>query len=300
MLGTIEVVNRGFTDERPVTLHAFPAEPTILTSPASGRITATTCRKDSTITSGSAPFSVNGRAIVALKTAVPLWRELAVGDSGSDVRALQEELQRLGFSVAADGTLGNTGIGAVNTLRGAPEDDTSSLLAADVLWIPDVTNQVLECSGELGRFVAAGDPLATLRSGDGSAAVVDSPSNLIPGPRALRIGEVSAPVSDDGRVTDEKLLRAISEAAGAVDPDASGARAVVAASLLLEPVTVGVVPASALVAIEGDRACVVGPDGPAQVRLVSSQLGETYVLPSLHGELPARVEIQPDQTTTCG
>ena len=42
-------------------------------------------------------MKVNGVSVVALATATPMYRDLATGDKGDDVLALNNELARLGL-----------------------------------------------------------------------------------------------------------------------------------------------------------------------------------------------------------
>ena len=46
------------------------------------------------LTSGKTAMKVNGVSVVALATATPMYRDLATGDKGDDVLALNNELAR--------------------------------------------------------------------------------------------------------------------------------------------------------------------------------------------------------------
>ena len=94
------VTQRSFDDARTVELALTLGADVSLTAPASGRVTALTCRPDTPFSSGGSNLSINGAPLLNLATAVPLWRSLGVGDEGADVLALREELIRLGSNVA--------------------------------------------------------------------------------------------------------------------------------------------------------------------------------------------------------
>ena len=53
------------------------------------------------LVSGRAAYQVNGRAVVALNTATPLYRDIRPGDVGQDALAVNNELNRLGYSSGA-------------------------------------------------------------------------------------------------------------------------------------------------------------------------------------------------------
>lgn len=59
-----------------------------------------------TLNAGNVVTWINGRPIIALKGAFPLWRDLSEGDKGDDVRELQVALNELGYGIATDGVFG--------------------------------------------------------------------------------------------------------------------------------------------------------------------------------------------------
>ena len=69
---------------------------------ATGTVTADW--SGSGLTSGRAAYQVNGRAVVALNTAIPLYRDIRPGDVGQDALAVNNELNRLGYSSSPDST----------------------------------------------------------------------------------------------------------------------------------------------------------------------------------------------------
>jgi len=59
---------------------------------------------------------VSGRPVIALRGALPAFRDLTVGDQGEDVRRLQGALRECGYAVAADGEFGALTATAVTAL----------------------------------------------------------------------------------------------------------------------------------------------------------------------------------------
>ncbi|WP_297555654.1 peptidoglycan-binding protein [uncultured Actinomyces sp.] len=59
-----------------------------------------------TLNAGNVVTWINGRPVIALKGAFPLWRDLSEGDKGEDVRELQVALNELGYGIATDGVFG--------------------------------------------------------------------------------------------------------------------------------------------------------------------------------------------------
>lgn len=59
---------------------------------------------------------VSGRPVIVLRGSVPGYRDLTVGDSGSDVRQLQSALRACGYRIAVDGELGAATAAAVASL----------------------------------------------------------------------------------------------------------------------------------------------------------------------------------------
>jgi peptidoglycan hydrolase-like protein with peptidoglycan-binding domain len=83
----------GFGDESPLVL---PLEGTLTSLPSPGDV----------IEEGSVIATIDGRPIVALAGDTPLWRDLGPGvDDGADVLAVEQALERLGFTADFDVTV---------------------------------------------------------------------------------------------------------------------------------------------------------------------------------------------------
>jgi peptidoglycan hydrolase-like protein with peptidoglycan-binding domain len=83
----------GFGEESPLVL---PLDGTLTSLPAPGDV----------IAEGTVVATVDGRPVVALTGSTPLWRDLGPGvDDGADVLAVEQALQRLGFTADFDVTV---------------------------------------------------------------------------------------------------------------------------------------------------------------------------------------------------
>lgn len=298
------------TDEVPVILQDFddaqavealversPAVP--LVSPLPGRVTSLDCRPGHVLESGHANVAVDGAAVLNLATRVPLWRDLTIGDVGDDVRAVQEELARLGLPVHADGTLGAASIRGLASLLSAvggtplPDD---SIPMGRILWLPGPTVSIESCEIALGTPVEAGGVVATAAGPPAEIRVQQSPAGLLPGDRILDVDGLSAAVDADGRVSDAAGRAALSAAPSvraALASEDSAAR--VSATLRLSmPVQVGVVPPSAVYAIDGADACVLVAGTSRSVHIQGSQLGQTFVTFE-DGQIPGSVAATPNE-----
>ncbi|QTX05331.1 peptidoglycan-binding domain-containing protein [Agromyces archimandritae] len=271
---------RSFDDARPVEIAFTIDEPVPIVSPASGTITGTNCAAGVALRSGASDFQVNGTPIVNLATEVPLWRDLRIGDSGEDVLALQEELARLVGGVTADGVLGSGSIAAFDELRPAhvPASTEPVIAVGEVLWLPADSTLVTSCAVPLGASVEAGARLVEVAGAPAQAALTAIPERLIDGERKLLIGDVVVPLDDAGVVGAEADRAALADTPVVRSALASDPPQTVSGELsLLEPIEVGAVPPSALYRVDGDDACVLVDGAPIPVRIIGSQLGETFV-----------------------
>lgn len=95
---------------------AAAGEETVTALPAAGEV----------IGVGNVIYALDGRPVLALRGATPLWRDLTLGDSGDDVAALRAALAELGYD-AGDQTQRTydealaSAVGALYRDRGYPE-----------------------------------------------------------------------------------------------------------------------------------------------------------------------------------
>lgn len=314
---SVPVATQSFDDRRSVTVGFALGSGASLTSPGDGMITSFACTRGAALVSGESGLSLDGRPVLTLATAVPLWRDLTRNDRGDDVAALQRELARLGEPVTVDGVLGRETLDALERrfrsigdvpppepTATAPDDSTPDardvVLASRILWIPSPAVVVDECAVSTSAPTTAGEPLATLGAGLSAVAVEQMPGDLVPGERALVVDGEALPVDADGTVTDAAALATIASSSSVREATLGEATTFTATLDLVEPVEIAVVPPSAVVGVDGATGCVVADDAPARVDVVGSQLGQTLVRFVEGTAIPTAVALAPPETTSCG
>lgn len=296
---TFEVRSATFDDVRSVRLAVARGEESGLASPGSGLVTRFDCRPGSTIESGTAPLWLDDAPVVALATTLPLWRDLPVGTEGNDVRALQEELTRLGHPVEATGTLGTKTLRAVNALFDDLGDPSAltSVPRSRLLWIPEPSVTVAECSVTTGSQLEAGAELVVTPGTLAGVALRDgAPSDLVAGARTLRVDGIDVAVEPQNPITDPALLAQL-DAAPSLQQAGTGDEAPVGQLRLAEPVDVSVVPPSAVITAPDGTTCVTTDAVPHRLRVVGSELGQTFVL--FDGTPPTAVDTSPRPDSAC-
>ncbi|MFK4729434.1 peptidoglycan-binding domain-containing protein [Agromyces mediolanus] len=293
------MTDREFFDERPVSVAIEPTPDLAVLSTTAGVVTMLDCRRGATIESGSVPIAVDGRPRLALSTTTPPWRDLEAGAEGPDVLALQEELQRLGFPVVADGELGAASIAAVELLRTGVSSGAREIRASDLLWFPARTATIRSCGATLGAPIEVGTTLFDLPGRAASATITDYPGDLLPGDRAIVVDGTRFDIAPGGLVDEAEAVAALEAAARARAAESGeGAGTVTVALILREPATVGAIPPGALYDVVADRGCVISEGRPVRVRPVASQLGHVFIAP-IDGRLPRSVQIAPSGDRPC-
>lgn len=285
-------------DEQPATLAVTASPAATLSAAMPGTVTSTTCVAGGSATSGSAALSVNDETLIYLATSRPLWRDLAVGDEGADVRSLQEELVALGHAIRPDGRFGSATLRAVvEVARKAGVSDAATwadLPHSRVIWLPASTVQTVTCDRQLGDRVSEGDPVATLVGGVAAAKVAPLPQNALSGDRVVVVGDLTLPVDASGsipagddlaRLAQSSAYREHLDDAGTgpsgagPSGDGSAGAGLSVQYRLATPVSVFSVPAASVYGTHGASACVVADGQGITVTIVGSQLGQTFVVP---------------------
>lgn len=287
-----------FDDVRTVQLSVAAAAPIHLFAPSSGRLTAFACEQGGIVRSGEAPLSIDGSPKLALATTAPLWRDLTVQSRGDDVRAVQDELTRLGFPVVSDGVFGQGTLIALKRLLrgiGAPVDGDTVPLAS-IIWIPEASTTIATCETSVGADVTSASSMATFASVSPRVNVVALPQNLVPGARVVQIGVATFPMQDNGEVKVSDLASLGITAPS--DTGNSAAKPIDAQLALADPVAVSIVPPNAVYRIEGAEGCVSFGRAAYRVHLVGSQLGQSLVTFS-GSPTPSRVDVPPRSDKPC-
>lgn len=272
------VSEQDFADPRAVDVEVTEVPPMSLPTNVDGTITAAACRAGGELLSGESTFAVQGTGLINLATDEPLWRPLHVGDRGDDVAALQKELVRLGQDIPVDGVFGARTLKAaavvIPAVRHADHVDP-----AQVLWLPAREAEILSCPAHRGEDVMVGDPLVEIDGGGTGIIVSRLSEDALPGPRELVVDDLIIPLSGEGDI-DNAGLRADLLATDAYR-GAKGESAVTklpGTARLSETVKVSSVPPSAILQGEGDMTCVTDGAKTIPVRIVGSELGQSFVL----------------------
>lgn len=268
------------TDERTVkiSVQRTPAPPLIIG--LSGRVTSTACRPGAELKSGQVVARINETPVIALATASPLYRDLAEGAEGDDVKALQRELARLGNKVETNGKYGPKTTAAMKKLQkaaGVAAPD-GKVAAGGVLWLSAPSVVPDTCELVQGAFVSPGQIFAKVPARLTAITVKSMPENIAAGERVIDVFGVQGPFSADGTATDPEFLRAVTATQEYRALEAAEKESDLTAILSLkEPVRALKVPPGALFAVEGDTGCVQMDGRALPVKIVGSRLGATLV-----------------------
>ena len=299
-----------FDDARTVQLSLEIGEDRELVVPNDGRVTATACEPGGVIASGFVAGSVSGASVLALHTSVPLWESLAPGDSGDDVNALRRELVRFGADLAEEGAVDAAMLSVVGSLfsgDSAQPEPLEDVPIDRVMWIPQPEVTMLECAAAVGADVQHGDPYGTVAGPLLGAAVQDTPADLAPGPRTLRVAGVEAEVDAAGAVTSPEALAAIAAtdgfqaSRGALgDEGAPAAPTMVAELALTSQMQAWTIPATTVFDVTDGLGCVTSGDTVLAVKIVGSQFGKTFVVPAESAaRMPATVRVPETTVESC-
>jgi hypothetical protein len=296
-----------FNDPRTVSVTVTDPRTRPVLLQGSGMVTADSCEPGLEVRSGDVAASLNGRPLVLLATKTPLWRDLKVGDRGSDVRDVADELARLGYLKDADrsGTLSLAISEAMHELLsergGTSRSSDPAVPLAALVWLPSRKAAVLTCEIDAGQRVEPGDPWATLARVGATLRVADLPEDAATGPRTLVIDEVSVPLDENDQI-DAEGAKAILESDRVRAWRDAGSNGKITGTLeLSEPIPAGVVPPAAVFAPSSDTPCLVDGSGTATpIEVLASQLGSTLVRPrSPDQHLPQHVQLDIDGAGTC-
>lgn len=293
-------------DARSVTINAEEVSMAPVVAPRSGMVTSSNCKPGAELKSGQSLMNIDGRAVMMLATAEPLWRSLKVGDTGSDAESLNNALKSLGVGEVSGNAVTEATIAAfkqASANAGAPLDKNVNVIAvSDAAWLPADGVKVSGCPAPVGQMIGASQPIAQLPDMASSAQAQSLPTGAAAGERVIQAGDATIDIDAQGAVGD---LTAFSRSSAFIQSAAnqSGVRQVNVQWVLKNPVTVGVVPAAAIGTMGGAdvstgavQACIVvtneasedtGADTTVPVTIVGSMLGRTYVQNARDGGIPA-------------
>ncbi len=297
---SVNVTQVEFVDTRTVEVQLIEQPGSGLLAPRAGRITASNCTVGGAIESGASTVSIDGSVILNLATATPPWRDLRYGSRGDDVRALQQELVRLGFLDHADGVVGWATLRAFSrAMEHAGGTAPSGVIPAErIAWLQQTGSSAQSCPS-LGGFAQYGESLVSFPARFTAATVVRTPDGLAPGDRVLLVDGETVALNDELRVTDPESLVRIAESDQFEQMSRSEQPGPLRLQMsLAEPLTASVVPPSSIFGTQGSAGCVIESGEVREVDLVGSELGTTLVtFPA--GEPARTVQVHPDKSLSC-
>lgn len=270
-----------------------------LTWRGSGVVTGITVSNGEILNSGTTFFQVDGMPIIALYTAVPLYRDLTTDAVGPDVGALRDELGRLGYAVSPSSGDHNRydwslqqavrELQRSNGLSGDLVDGNINL--ARIVWIPQTSLTLSDSALVWGQDApqqigASSTTLASL--------TVTMPSELAPGKRLVIMSNTQTSLPENGVITDATFLDAVrqsDEFRQWLTLPAEQRKNLDAAIQLQEPVDALRVPAGSVFGIrDDDSACIQSHGRKIPVTLYGTLNGYAMVVPSRHAK-PSTVDI---------
>lgn len=259
------------------------SDPTeLLWSGAEGLITSVNLAKGDEVASGQLVATVNGSGVIALTTKQPMYRDLALDDTGPDVTYLASALQELGLlSESASSNLFNADIAtAVRRLNMSRGVDSAVFSAMHTMWLPanftvDTTMlKVGTLSPGLGSVAITG--VAELTDAYVTVAESDGPSNNRPfrfndrHERKVEVEESVYRLSEDGSIRDLQRL--------ALSANREVERIEGAVVELVTPLTTYRIPSSAVLSSSGGGFCVVDEAGSTTpIEIVDAGAGSVQV-----------------------
>lgn len=296
-----------FDDPAQATLRADNVRATSLRSNADGTLSEFSCAAGLSLESGDVIASVNGEPQIVLHTSMPLWRNLAVNDTGKDVGALRAELTRLGSGVGEGARVDRAVRAAIRQFfidRNVSFGNANSVVSlTNIVWIPAPVVSIASCTAGVGDRLTAGAELLTLDPLVSSLSVSSPQAQAVEGERMFELDGVTVVVDSDGRVTDPAVIAALMATSSArrwisSDTAIDGLSVV---WRLADPLVVASVPPSSLAQVDGRSACLLVPEGNSiRVTIVSSLLGRALVnAAEPGGELPDVVLLNSGGTSAC-
>lgn len=238
----------------------------------------------------------------------PLWRNLVKGDKGSDVEGLQKALVELGYALAIDGEVGDYTLRAVADLQGitsaAGIREFESISPGMFLWLPAKSVTVGKVRLAVGQKIAAGDEVIELDRSIRSISVAQVPSDVIDAEHVLVFDDKEFTVDKSGKLVDpsSENLALIRQSHVFKEWEKSStdgnSQLSVPLKLQTEIQAVSVSP-SVVYGIEGNTGCVSDGQRSYKVKLIGSELGQTYVQFDKDVEVPQALSNEVGAQPSC-
>ncbi len=263
-------------------------------SPASGTVTSVDVPGDRAVVAGDVVFTVDERPVVAAAGSVPAYRDMAQGDSGADVRQLQQLLVDRGASLSVDGRFGAGTWRAVVAWQKAVGFTADGVVhLGDVVFVADLPRLMVADDGlrvgvriEQGApavWTLADAPAYTVTLSQGQATVVDGTAQVVVGDGDGALDGVVASTTDNADGTVSLVLTApdggplCAERCAQLVPTTKGVN--LTARFVVIPSTTGpMVPVSAIRTTDAGQTYLTTADGATvDVRVLASSGGLAVV-----------------------
>jgi len=254
------------------------------------------------VKSGDTFLSVNGQPLLALATDQPLWRELSIDSSGSDVSTLTAALRNLGMDVKGDRVTREILDAFMSLMKaiGASPESKWSIDPAYLIWLPSTEVTVVTCECQAGVELSTNTLVATLPPLIVSAGIDGLDRSLSTGDRVLEVDGFPIEIDEDGRVSSPTSLSQIASTPSFVRASLDGSDFTLTGKWsLIEPVEVWVIPPSAITVNDQGKACVIADGVPTHISIIGSQLGRSFVTPTDESTHPLEVSVFPPDLVNC-
>jgi hypothetical protein len=253
----------------------------------SGIVLSVSAKAGQTLTTGSPVAVIDGVTRLAVASAIPFYRTLAMGSEGPDVAMLRLALFDLGLGSYGSSETFDTslraGIRLLCSIIGCPPNSAVFdpswfvFLPSAQFKVQSVQLAVDQPAPQPGQVIAASTQALTGFT-VGQQAGTTAASGTFPDSGQgyeFRYGDVTIPLTRAFRPADKSSVRKL---AAAVSPGTSSIEGTVQ---LIHPKIVSEVPATALVTGASGGACVYpfGSAQPLRVRITGGEPGLTFVLP---------------------
>lgn len=241
-------------------------------SQTSGVVTELNVAAGEPVATGTRVFAVDGAPVIAYVGPYPLYRDIAKGMTGEDVRMAQELLVSTGYLDAADGTAGTAtrkAIIAFNADHGHGKDN-EVLSAASLLWVPEGATTPKLVKIERGDMLASGAAVWTSTRAD-DLVRVDAPASDVERSLTIADATVVLPAGETTVSTSSDV---------AVLKPAFGTNSSTVANLRdAQSIPVGAIPSAAVVTDSSGKMCYfAGTDeAPLALHLSEGSFGMVYV-----------------------
>ncbi|BDR55161.1 hypothetical protein KIMH_12720 [Bombiscardovia apis] len=241
--------------------------------------TLTSLSTSSTLKSGQTAFSVNDRPVLALALETPPYRELKIGDTGNDVKALNVELSRLGYSSSYYSTsyTAATAAGWHQLLKDNGLKPEGDFTVDSMVWLPAPAVNISSWAQQTGMAIQSGAPIAEVPGSVLKLSIKNGPP--LDREQTLTIfGETGKLPAGTIETTDADFCNRVAAKTEFAAYTAEELKAGLDGSLAFaQPVEVLRVPAAAIVGIKESKGCIVSEGKSRKVSIVGSELGVSLV-----------------------